>query len=136
MKNLVAAAHAIADETRWRVVQLVLNEPLCVCEIADILDMPQSSVSSHVQVIRKAGLLDSEKCEKWVYYRVKTSFRPWLASMAAVFEVSPATDSVLKTDAKRALQRLSRRDMSCCPLPKNLSKLKPVAGKAASKSAC
>ena len=121
MKNLVAAAHALADETRWRIIQLAVDEALCVCELADILDMPQSSVSSHVQVIKKAGLLASEQCGKWIYYRVSRNHRSLITSLGRFFEVSPATDPVLKADAKNAAKRLAQRDESCCPLPKELA---------------
>ncbi|RYD17419.1 MAG: ArsR family transcriptional regulator, partial [Verrucomicrobiaceae bacterium] len=61
MTDIVTFSRALADPTRWRIVRLVMDDALCVCELADILEMPQSSVSSHVQVIRKAGLLESEK---------------------------------------------------------------------------
>jgi ArsR family transcriptional regulator, arsenate/arsenite/antimonite-responsive transcriptional repressor len=134
MKELTAFAHALADATRWRIVQLLADEPMCVCEVADILKMPQSSVSSHVQVLRKAGLLDSEKCEKWVYYRVRQSHRRLLVTLGQFFEASPASDAVLKGDAKRAEQRLARRDSGCCPLPKELVKLQPLAPRASAKS--
>jgi len=127
MTNLVAFSHALADETRWRILQLILNEPMCVCELADILKMPQSSISSHVQVIKKAGLLDSEKCEKWIYYRVAASHRHLLQTMGGFFEVSPASDPMLKADARSAAKRLAERDESCCPLPKGLPKFKPLA---------
>lgn len=129
MKSIVAFAHALADPTRWRIIQLIFNEPMCVCELADILGMPQSSVSSHVQVIRKAGLLASEKCEKWVYYRLAVNHRHLLAKIAEFFEVSPANDELLQADAKAAVKRLAERDESCCPLPKELAKLKPLASR-------
>jgi ArsR family transcriptional regulator len=134
MKQLTAFAQALADETRWRIVQLLFNEPMCVCELADILKMPQSSVSSHVQVLRKAGLLDSEKCEKWVYYRVRESHRRLLVSLGEFFESCPASDAVLKGDAKRAEHRLAKRDSGCCPLPKDLVKLKPLTPRASAKA--
>jgi ArsR family transcriptional regulator len=121
MKNLVAYAHAVADETRWRILQLVLDRPLCVCELADILNMPQSSVSSHVQVIKRAGLLVSEKCEKWIYYRVASSHRGFILATGKFFGVSPEADSILKTDAKNAVKRLAEREESCCPLPTSLT---------------
>lgn len=127
MMNIVAFAQALADDTRWRIVQLVFNEPLCVCELADILGMPQSSVSSHVQVIRKAGMLDSEKCGKWVYYRVTPNHRRLLQTMGEFFEASPTRDATLKADARKSVKRLAERDESCCPLPKGLGKLKPLA---------
>ena len=129
MKNIVAFSHALADETRWRIVQLIFSEPMCVCELADILDMPQSSVSSHVQVIKKSGMLDSEKCEKWIYYRLSPNHRHLLMTMAEFFESSPAGDTVLKADSERAVKRLAERDESCCPLPKGLKKLKPLTPK-------
>lgn len=129
MKNIVAFAQALADETRWRMVQLIFSEPMCVCELADILDMPQSSVSSHMQVIKKSGMVDSEKREKWIYYRLATNHRPVLMTLATFFEASPTSDAVLKADAARAVQRLKERDESCCPLPQGLKKLKPLAAK-------
>jgi DNA-binding transcriptional ArsR family regulator len=132
MKDLVTFHQALADATRWRIVELVLDLPLCVCEVADILEMPQSSVSSHIQILRKSGLLDSEKCGKWIYYRVGASHRRLLMTLREFFEVTPATDKVLKADAKRAAKRLAARDTGCCPLPTGLLKLTAKATRTAS----
>jgi ArsR family transcriptional regulator len=132
MRNLVRFSHALADETRWRITQLVLNTPLCVCELADILDMPFSSVSSHLQVIKRAGLLDCEKCGKWIYYRVSATHRRLLQTLAEFHEVFPTSDPVLKADAKQAAKRLATRDQSCCPLPKELVNLRPLVSRQAS----
>ena len=70
MSEPLAFFRALADETRWRIVRLVADRAMCVCELADILEMPQSSVSSHVQIIRKAEMLESETCGKWTYFRI------------------------------------------------------------------
>lgn len=115
--NIVTFARALADPTRWRIVRLVLNDALCVCELADILEMPQSSVSSHVQVIRKADLLESEKCEKWTYFRIDPKYRELVGTLEKFFKPD---DAVLKSDAARALTRLAIRETSCCPGPKSL----------------
>lgn len=121
MNNLVAFAHALADDTRLRLVHLLLDEALCVCELADVLEMPQSSVSSHLQVVRKAGMLESEKRGKWVYYRVEPGFRLLVASLDKFFSLSPATDHVLQSDARNAVKRLSQREQSSCPPPLELA---------------
>lgn len=121
MLELVNFAKALADETRWRIIQLVHDEALCVCELADILKMPQSSVSSHLQIIRKAGLLASERREKWIYYRVEARMRPLIASLSKHFAVSPVSDTTLAKDAKMALKRLAQRDESCCPGPQKIA---------------
>jgi len=116
-ENIVTFSRALADPTRWRIVRLVLDDALCVCELADILEMPQSSVSSHVQVIRKAGLLESEKCEKWTYFRIEPKYRGLVGTLEKFFA---SDDAVLETDATRARARLAIRETSCCPGPKSL----------------
>ena len=116
-ENIDNFSRALADPTRWRIVRLVRADALCVCELADILEMPQSSVSSHVQVIRKAGLLESEKCEKWTYFRIEPKFRELVGTLEKFFATD---DSVLATDAARTLARLAIRETSCCPGPKSL----------------
>jgi ArsR family transcriptional regulator len=119
MSKIVTITRALGDETRWRIVRLVMDEALCVCELADILGMPQSSVSSHVQVIRKAGLLESEKCEKWTYFRICRESLPLIRSLFRFFAEDEA--SFFPDDAELAAKRLSQREKSCCPPPKQLA---------------
>lgn len=118
MRNIVTFSRALADPTRWRIVKLVLEDALCVCELADILEMPQSSVSSHVQIIRKAGLLESERCEKWTYFQIHHDYRQLIHTLDKFFISSDA--ALIGNDALRSVQRLARRETSCCPLPKTL----------------
>ena len=124
MSDLVTFSRALADTTRWRIVRLVMEDALCVCELADILEMPQSSVSSHVQVIRRAGLLESEKCEKWTYFQIRRDYRKLIQTLSKFFDSSGET--ILETDAKRLIQRLAKRENSCCPGPRTLSVRKTV----------
>jgi ArsR family transcriptional regulator len=116
-RNPVLYFRALADETRWRVVRLVMDRALCVCELADILGMPQSSVSSHVQVIRKAGLLESERRGKWTYFRIHSKHTPLLRRILDGFP----TSAEHKGDLKRAKARLADRESSCCPGPVRLA---------------
>ena len=118
MINAVTFARALADPTRWRIVRLVMDEALCVCELADILGMPQSSVSSHVQVIRKAGLLESEKCEKWTYFRIEAGYLKLIRAMEQFF--ADSGEESWGGDAQKAVARLAERDDSCCPGPVKL----------------
>lgn len=121
MEELVTFSRALADPTRWRIIRLVMEDALCVCELAEILDMPQSSVSSHVQVIRKAGLLESEKCEKWTYFRIHPHYRKLIQTLATFF--AGDADS-FSSDAAKSRERLARRESSCCPGPRTLSNKK------------
>jgi ArsR family transcriptional regulator len=118
MSNAVTFCRALSDETRWRIVRLVMERALCVCELADILGMPQSSVSSHVQIIRKAGLLESETCGKWTYFRILGGHLPLLKAMIRRF---PDCESHAK-DMQKANDRMAHRETSCCIGPVQLSR--------------
>jgi len=115
--NAVTIFKALADDTRWRIVRLAVDEALCVCELADIFAMPQSSVSSHVQIIRKAGLLEEETCGKWTYFRIAGPHLPLLRTILDAFPPAP----VHHDDARRAAARLADRANSCCPGPRELA---------------
>jgi ArsR family transcriptional regulator len=63
---------AVAEANRWRIVELLSCEELCVCHIAEELAIAQPLVSHHLKVLRDAGLVDSEKHRQWTYYRLRT----------------------------------------------------------------
>lgn len=116
MASPVEFSKALADPTRWRIIRLAMMDPLCVCELADVLEMPQSSVSSHVQVIRRAGLLESEKAEKWTYFQVRSEYLDLIQTISALFPEGTG----FREDDERMEKRLSQRRGSCCPGPNKL----------------
>lgn len=63
---MVDILKALADETRLRIVAILLQGPLCVCEIEACLSLTQSNVSRHLTVLKRAGILDSYKVAQWV----------------------------------------------------------------------
>lgn len=69
--DLAASLKVLADETRLRIFALLTSGELCVCEVVDVLDIPQSLVSNHLGVLRRAGLVRARRDEvdnRWVYY--------------------------------------------------------------------
>jgi ArsR family transcriptional regulator len=122
MTNVVTISRALADETRWRIVRLAMDDALCVCELADILGMPQSSASSHVQIIRRAGLLEEETCGKWTYFRIARPWLPLLRKLAMTCDDA----SFFPDDAVKAARRLAERENSCCRGPRKLTTRRKV----------
>ena len=114
---------ALGDATRWRMVRLLMNRALCVCELADILDMPHSSTSSHLQIIRKAGLLESERCGKWSYYRIHRQHLPLMRNLLKQFP----TEAQHETDQARCEARMADRASSCCPGPELLKSIRKIS---------
>lgn len=120
MRDPIAFARALADSTRWRIIHLVFDHPLCVCELADVLKLPQSTLSSHLRVILGANLLDCERRGKWLFYRVKADCQPVLRSLFQHFDASTETVPALARDARKAEARITRRAATCCPEPEKL----------------
>ena len=71
MKNEAGIFKALADETRLRVLLLLLDGELCVCEIIAALDLPQSTVSRHLAYLKRTGWVSDRKQGVWMYYHLK-----------------------------------------------------------------
>lgn len=59
---------ALGDHTRLRIIYLLTKSPLCVCDIATLLDMTQSSISHHLRVLRDLNLVKFVRKGKLVIY--------------------------------------------------------------------
>ncbi len=68
MKQTLAIAKALADENRLRIIMMVKDEAACVCQITEVIGNAPSTVSKHLSILRTAGLLDSYKQGRWIYY--------------------------------------------------------------------
>ncbi|MGH9085883.1 MAG: ArsR/SmtB family transcription factor [Acidimicrobiales bacterium] len=68
----LSAVKALAEPMRWRIVELLAGEELCVCHLAEELEVPQPLVSHHLKVLRDAELVESERYRYWTYYRLRT----------------------------------------------------------------
>jgi ArsR family transcriptional regulator len=71
---------ALADETRVRIVALLGPGELCVCELQEVLDLPQPTVSRHLALLRAAGLVQDRREGNWVYYRLRALEDPRCAA--------------------------------------------------------
>ena len=67
--EIVNIFKALADETRIRMLNLLRYGELCVCDIEMVLDIQQSNASRHLNKLKLAGLIVSEKKSQWVYYQ-------------------------------------------------------------------
>jgi len=65
---LLQRFQAVAEETRYRVIQLLTGGERCVCELQDELDAAQSRLSFHLRKLKDAGLVSDRRDGRWVYY--------------------------------------------------------------------
>lgn len=73
MEDLVSVFKALSDETRLRIVKLLEQGELCVCDIVAALDMQQSKVSFHLGILKEAGFILDRKQGRWTHYRIHDS---------------------------------------------------------------
>ena len=74
MKQHLLIYKALADETRLRILALLLSEgELCVCHIIAAIKLPQSTISRHLGQLRKAGLVNDRRCGLWIHYSIRES---------------------------------------------------------------
>lgn len=71
MNKLTNIFKLLSDETRLRMLVLLYQEELCVCELGGILDVPQPRISQNLSKLRDMGIVTDERKEKYVYYTLK-----------------------------------------------------------------
>ena len=62
--------HALSDETRLAVLDMLGQGELCVCELQAALDAAQSRLSFHLKVLKEAGIVTDRKEGRWAYYTI------------------------------------------------------------------
>ena len=68
--NSAPLYRALADETRRKIITLLLKHSYCVSELAKELQISESAVSQHLKVLKKANMLIGEKRGYYVYYDI------------------------------------------------------------------
>jgi len=61
---------ALSDPTRLKILYLLSNDELCVCEIMVALDKPQSSTSHHLNILKNLGFIKGRKEGIWTHYKL------------------------------------------------------------------
>lgn len=112
MKNLVKVIKSLEDETRLRIIALLLDtEELCVCHFMAVLQLPQSTVSRHLAHLKNAGWLRDRRAGVWVHYALATDLGPLHRTLAASLRDILATNETAGQDRGR-LKQLGGE--SCC----------------------
>jgi len=86
MRELVKVFKALSDETRIRLLKLLSERELCVCELMQALDMTQSRVSRNLGILKEAGLVKDRRDGLWIYYSLnRKSFNQYVAPILGNF---------------------------------------------------
>jgi len=70
LQKTARLCHALSDNTRLEIVEMLRDGECCVCELQDELRAAQSRLSFHLKVLKDAGLITDRKEGRWVYYAI------------------------------------------------------------------
>lgn len=102
---------ALADETRLRIISQILKNEMCVCEIEQCLELSQSNSSRHLNILKKAGILDSYKKAQWTYYKISDEF---ISSNRELYEYLKTKISSLRSYADDYSKFQACRQQNLC----------------------
>lgn len=108
-----AVFKALADETRLRILGLLLTGEVCVCDIHESLRIPQPKASRHLAYLRRSGLVDTRRDGLWIHYSLAKVSDPVLAALGAAVRHALSHVDVVRRDA----ERLQKRNGCCLPAP-------------------
>lgn len=109
--TLEKAFKAFADPTRLRILGLLANGEICVCNIHECLGIPQPTASRHLAYLRKKGLVETRKDGLWVHYKLAT-----LEDAVLRVLMSAVTHCLCHCDAiTKDRQRLEAQTGCCAP---------------------
>ena len=111
--ELEAVFKALADETRLRILGLLLTGEVCVCHIHESLKIPQPKASRHLAYLRSAGLVETRRDGLWVNYRMATLADPVLGAISDAVRHALTHVDLVRKDA----DRLEKRTGCCLPAP-------------------
>lgn len=112
LKNIAQRFKALGDETRLRMVGLLIGGELCVCDIMEVLALPQSTTSRHLAYLKNAGWITGERKGRWMYYRLHKS----LTAGSLLYSVAEYVTSLAEVQIdKNALQiHLKQKSKTSC----------------------
>lgn len=73
MEKYIKIFKALGDKTRLRIVMMLKVKPMCVCEIREIIGSSMSTISNHLKILKEAGILSSDKEDKFINYKLDYS---------------------------------------------------------------
>jgi len=118
METILTFFKALADETRLRIIKLLENGELCVCDITAALEMNQSNISFHLAILKEAGLIKDRKEGRWNYYDLNfTDIMSRVVVPSALERISG--DSVAEDKIRLEKFRASKVNGKACAIKVN-----------------
>jgi len=114
MDQLINIFKILSDETRLRIIMLLYQEELCVCELSGILDVPQPKISKNLSKLRDLNLAVDERKEKFVFYSLRRDNKILKDVLENIMEDLESYPQLVVD--KRRLEDKETYLNQCCPI--------------------
>ena len=104
MKSLILFFRALADETRLRIVMLLLHGELCVCDLMAILNSPQSKLSRHLAYLKHSDIVSGRREGVWMHYSLKVPLNDLYQDQIDLFKKKFSALAAFREDKRKMLK--------------------------------
>jgi ArsR family transcriptional regulator len=101
VRPLTKLFRALGDETRVRILALLVHGELCVCHVEEALGLSQPNCSRQLGILKAAGVVDSRRDGTWVYYRITEQERDSVNNVLGVLGRTFGAEKALRADHAR-----------------------------------
>ena len=100
-------ASALGEPKRLHALGLLVHGELCLCDLTVELELSASTVSNHMAILKRAGLVEARKEGRWMYFRLPETGPASMSSQALTWALSNLSESINPNP--------SRSKEECCP---------------------
>lgn len=121
MRDLVKAFKALSDETRLRILSILLERECCVCEVMQALDISQTRASRNLSALYDAGFLKLRKEGLWSLYSIdREGMKDYLPDLVKAV-TRPLQDNAVVTQDRERLKKAERVGPGCAERIRNIT---------------
>jgi ArsR family transcriptional regulator len=110
--NLIEVLKALSHENRVRILNLLKQQELCVCELENIMDVNQSNASRHLSKLKHEDLIKGAQKAQWVYYSINEKLFTEHKFLRYLLDMELDTLDICQEDNQR-LQKYQESGLSC-----------------------
>jgi len=114
VKHLDALFRGFADPTRLRVLNILAAGELCVCDLVEILELPQPTVSRHLAYLRRCGLVAATRKWKYAHYRLTSAHHAVQSNLVECVRSCFVGIKLLDVERRAAATRVRERQSDAC----------------------
>jgi ArsR family transcriptional regulator, arsenate/arsenite/antimonite-responsive transcriptional repressor len=110
LRQFMNITKALADGNRVRALLALQHGELCVCQVTELFGLAPSTISKHLSILSQAGLVDSRKEGRWIYYQLPGNDAPVAVRQAIQWVEKSLADNPQVAEDRIALKKILKQD--------------------------